>query len=65
MIRLLDSYSCNWESLDAELMTPLFYAIRGENIDVIRFLIEEKKVNIEHEECMQRTVFYWACCLGK
>lgn len=45
-------------------MTPLFYAIRGENIDVIRFLIEEKKVNIEHEECMQRTVFYWACCLG-
>ena len=65
MVKLLDKYKCNWEIEDAEKMTPLFYAMRGENIEVLKFLIDEKKVNIEHEEFMERTPFYWACCLGK
>ncbi|KAL4427585.1 hypothetical protein ABPG74_012976 [Tetrahymena malaccensis] len=64
MIRLLDSYKCNWEALDHEQMTPLYYAIRGENLPVVKFLVEEKKVNVEHKEFMHRTPFYWACCLG-
>ncbi len=54
----------NWEDEDIEKMTPLYYAIRGENLHVINFLLD-KKVNINHKEIMHRTPFYWACSLGK
>ncbi len=45
-------------------MSPLFYAIKGKNIQVVEFLIN-KGVSIERNEMMNRTPFYWACCLGK
>jgi exosome complex exonuclease RRP6 len=46
-------------------MTPLFYAVQSGNLEIMDFLVEEKKVDYEHKELMDRTPFYWACCLGE
>lgn len=65
MCRLLDNYKANWEAEDSELMTPIFYAIRAGSLLVLRFLVEEKGVNMERLEIQKRTPFYWACTQGE
>ncbi len=47
MCRLLDTCGVDWNALDIEMQSPLFYAIESGNLDVIKFLIEEKKLNHE------------------
>jgi len=61
MVKLLEKYGCDFESLDFEQMTPIYYAIQSENIEVIDYLVS-KGVDLEHRECQDRTPFYWACC---
>ncbi len=65
MMRLLDRYQVDWEAEGEDLMTPLFYAIISENMEAIRFLVEEKRVNIMHKEVMGRTPFYWSCASSR
>lgn len=45
-------------------MSPLFYAIRSNNQEVIKFLLDVLKVNLEHQDIQNRTPFYYACSLG-
>ena len=45
-------------------MSPLFYAVQTGCLDLLQFLIEDVKVNIEKEEVQHRTPFYWACTQG-
>lgn len=59
MLKLLLEFGCDLESNDIENMTPLFDAIYSGNIELCEFLIEEKKVNINHIECQDRNIFYW------
>jgi ankyrin repeat protein len=46
------------------MMSPIFYAIRSGSMDILKYLVEEKKVNIEKLEIQKRTPFYWACTQG-
>ena len=48
MCKLLDIFKCNWESLDEEEQTPIFQAVNGNSLAVVKFLVEEKKVNHEY-----------------
>lgn len=59
ILKILIEYGCNLESLDFEHMTPLFDAIYSGNIELCEYLIEDKKVNINHVECQDRNIFYW------
>lgn len=63
-IELLDKYGADFESVDVELMTPIFSAIASGNLQVIKYLIEEKKVNYEHTEEQGRSIFYWGSVIG-
>ena len=47
------------------MMTPIFYAIKAGSLEVLKFLVEEKKVNMEKLEIQKRTPFYWACTQGE
>ena len=40
----------DFELLDEEEQTPLFYAVKREETGVVRFLVEEVGVNINHME---------------
>ncbi|KRX10288.1 Ribonuclease H-like domain [Pseudocohnilembus persalinus] len=64
MCRLLDQFGANWESLDQDQQTPIYMAINGNSLKVVKFLVEEKNVNHEHVEYQNRTPFYLACFLG-
>ncbi|KAL4494067.1 hypothetical protein ABPG72_016023 [Tetrahymena utriculariae] len=64
LCRFIDQFGCDWESLDNEEQTPIFYAVTSGNLEVVKFLIEEKKVNHQHKEFQDRTPFYLACFLG-
>lgn len=50
MCRLLDKFGANWESLDQDQQTPIYMAINGNSLKVVKFLVEEKNVNHEHVE---------------
>ena len=43
----MDKFGVDWDDNDIEDMSPLFYAIKAQNMGIIRFLVEDKKVNIE------------------
>lgn len=64
LLKLLIKYDADLESIDFEFMTPLFEALISGDIEISKFLIEEKKVNIEHKEIQDRTPFYWVACNG-
>ncbi len=38
--------------------------MESENLEIIKFLCEEKLVNHEHKEFLDRTPFYLACFMG-
>lgn len=48
-IKLLIELGADTEVTDKELQTPLFYAVKRGDFDVIRFFVEEVRVNIHHE----------------
>jgi ankyrin repeat protein len=48
----------NVECVDKELQTPLYYAIKRGDMQIIRYLVEEVRVNIHHEEHQKRNVIY-------
>jgi len=62
MIKLLESFGCDFQALDYEQMTPMFYAIFSENIEVIEYILS-KGADLEHREFQDRTAFYCACCV--
>ena len=45
-------------------MSPIFYAIQSGSLEVVKYLVEEVKVNIENLDIQKRTPFYWACTQG-
>ena len=59
--RLLHCYKVNWESRDKEGLTPLHYATQTDNLDLIKFLVEEAEVDINPKDCQHRTPLYFAC----
>jgi len=61
MVKLLEKYGANFEAIDFEHLTPIFYAISSENIELIQYLLD-KGADIEHKDSQDRTPFYWACC---
>jgi len=48
-IKLLIELGANVECTDKEMQTPLFYAVKRGDLSVVRFLVEEVKVNLDHE----------------
>ena len=54
----------DFELLDEEEQTPLFYAVKREETGVVRFLVEEVGVNINHMEYQKRTPIYLAAFEG-
>lgn len=64
LLKLLIKYEADLEAIDFEFMTPIFEAVIGGDLDLCKFLIEEKKVNLEHKEIQNRTAFYWTACNG-
>lgn len=58
MLKLLRDYGCEMEAVDKESATPLIYACQKKKLDVVRFLGEECKVNLEHVEFQNRTPLY-------
>jgi ankyrin repeat protein len=64
LLKFLCDLGADLESIDFEYMTPLFEAVICKNKDIVKFLVEEKKVNIEHKEIQDRTAFYWVACNG-
>ena len=61
MVKLLEKYGANFEAIDFEHLTPIFYAISSGNIELIQYLLD-KGADIEHKDSQDRTPFYWACC---
>ena len=61
MVKLLEKHGCDFEALDYEQLTPIFYAISSENLELIKHLLS-KGVDLEHKDSQDRTPFYWACC---
>lgn len=46
MCKILHSYKVNWEAKDKEGMTPLHYAVQSGNLNLVKFLVEEAKVDL-------------------
>ena len=53
----------NLDQGDGRGARPLFYAVMGENVDVIEFLVKEKNVNMDQKMILLegKTVFHNAC----
>lgn len=45
--------------------SPIFEAIYFEDLQMVKYLIEECDVDIEHKELQDRTPLYYACSIGK
>lgn len=45
-------------------MTPLHFAVQSGSLDLVKFLVEDAKVNIEAKDIQERTSFYFACTEG-
>lgn len=45
--KYLTSKLVDWECEDGDRMTPLFYAIKSESIEMMEYIINQK-VNLEH-----------------
>ena len=45
-------------------MTPIFHAVVRGDIPILKFLVEEIKVSINHVEKCNRTPIYQACFDG-
>ena len=54
----------SFEELDKEKQTPIFYAIKRGCMQILKFLVEEIKVNINHQEFFSRTPLYLASFEG-
>lgn len=50
--------------LDDEQQTPIFYAIKRNDLKIIGFLVEVVKININHREYQSRTPLYLAAFEG-
>lgn len=61
MVKLLEKNGCNFEAIDFEHLTPIFYAVSSENLQLVQYLLD-KGADIEHTDSQDRTPFYWACC---
>ncbi len=46
----LEGMGVEWDCDDIEEMSPLFYAIKSENMEMLKFLIMVKKVDIEKKD---------------
>jgi len=64
LLKLLIEYEADLEAIDFEFMTPIFEAVITGDFDLCKFLIDEKKINLEHKEIQNRTAFYWTACNG-
>lgn len=45
--------------------SPIFEAIYFDDLQLVKYLIEECKVDYEHKEVQDRTPLYYACSIGK
>lgn len=61
MCKLLHSYKVDWQARDRQAYTPLHFAVQSNNIEVVKFLIEEVKVNKQAKNNQGRSAFYIAC----
>lgn len=59
-MKFLISLKVNFQSLDEEEQTPLFYAVKRFDLEIIKFLVDSAKVNINHQEYQNRTPIYLA-----
>jgi hypothetical protein len=50
--------------LDLEQQTPIFYAVKRFDLSIVKFFVEEAKVNINHTEYQSRTPIYLAAFEG-
>ena len=63
-LKLLHNLKINFELTDEEQQTALFYAVKRFDLDIIKFLVEEAKVEINHKEYQYRTPIYLAAFEG-
>jgi ankyrin repeat protein len=54
---LIERYNMPVDILDKDQDTPLFYASRQGNLDVIKYL-DSKGANLEHKDFQDRTPLY-------
>lgn len=58
MLKLLrEKYRVDLDAQDKEEATPLFYACRQGNLEIIKYL-DSQGVNLEHREFQDRTAVY-------
>ena len=43
-------------------MTPLYDTLCSSNINFVKYLVEDLKIDISHKETQNRAPFYWPCC---
>lgn len=64
MVKLLVKYHVDINAKDWELMTCLYNAVESNNTMLCDYLLNDMKMDINQVEIQNRTIFYWACCIG-
>lgn len=54
----------DFEILDDEQQTAIFYAVKRSDLELIKYLVEEIKVDLNHREYQNRTALYLAAFEG-
>lgn len=63
-IKFLGTIGADFEALDNQKQTAIFYAIKRADMEVLKFLVEQLKVNVNHREYQKRTPLYLAAFQG-
>ncbi|KRW98992.1 Ankyrin repeat-containing domain [Pseudocohnilembus persalinus] len=65
-IQILEKFEVDWELLDSENQTPIFLAVLGQNLDALKFLVNNKRQPLNHEftDHQNRSPFFLACYIG-
>lgn len=64
LFKLLLKYNCDIYIKDHENMTCIFYAVESGSTEMLDYLIDELKMDINQYDIQNRSLFYWASCLG-
>ena len=64
MVKLLVEYNIDLEAVDADGMTPLYYAIEQRDTVVTKYLIDQG-INLNHCDLQNRSAIYWAASCGE
>ena len=60
----MEEIGVSYELLDDEEQTAIFYAIKRADLAILRCLVEDMKVNVNHREYQMRTPLYLAAFEG-